>query len=101
MKFFCLNLIFFNIMLVCSCTVSATGEKSVTERNERLLEVAQKYIIENYPDSVAVLELEPLVSERDEYWEVTYDLPELTLGGAPVLHISKDEFKVIKSYHGQ
>ena len=88
-------------MLMCSCASTETDDKNVAEKDKQLLEIAKQYIIHNYPDSTGVFELKPLISEKNGYWEVTYELPELTLGGVPVIHISKDKLEVIKAFHYQ
>lgn len=100
MKFNYIIILILNILLTCSCNTIAKDEKVINE-NDKILEVAGKYIIQHYPDSADVLKLKPLISDKNEYWEVTYELPELTLGGVPVLYISKDTLEVIKALHYQ
>jgi hypothetical protein len=65
-----------------------------------LLAVAREYIVKQYPSFDAV-GLQPVVSETGNSWEVTYDLPKGTLGGAPIITIDKQTCKVVRAQHSQ
>lgn len=64
------------------------------------LVVAREYIAKRYPTFDAA-GLEPVVSETEKFWEITYELPKGTLGGAPVITIDKQTCKVVRAQHSQ
>lgn len=65
-----------------------------------LLKTAQQFIAERYPDFDAA-GLRPLISDSDTLWELTYELPKGTLGGAPIITIDKRTCKIIRVEHSQ
>jgi len=73
----------------------------MTNIRPRLLDISKKYILKNYPDSTNVFEFNALIEDNTTRWKITYELPELWLGGVPVIFISKDTFQVIEAYHTQ
>ena len=63
--------------------------------------VAKEAVAAARPEWKAETNRKPLVTEtRDEY-VVTYPLPKGSLGGAPVVHLKKENLKVTKLYHTQ
>jgi hypothetical protein len=45
--------------------------------------------------------LKQVISERDDFWELTYELPEGMLGGAPIIIIDKRTCVIIRARHTQ
>jgi len=64
------------------------------------LKVALEYIARRYPnfDSAG---LKRIISERDNLWELTYELPQDTLGGVPIITIDKRSCKIVRAIHTQ
>ena len=64
------------------------------------LKTALEYIAKRYPnfDSAG---LKPVISEQDNLWELTYQLPEDTLGGVPIITIDKRTCTVVHAIHTQ
>lgn len=89
------------VLLLCACFSVANDGKDMTAEQNKLIEIAGEYIQEHFPESQDATQLKPIIYDKTEYWEVTFELPELTLGGVPVVHISKDGLKVIKAFHYQ
>ena len=71
------------------------------ELEKKLLNKAEQYIRKNYPDSINCLNYPLIIQDKNEYFRVTFKLPELTLGGAPVLHFDKKSLEIIEAYHTQ
>lgn len=61
---------------------------------------ADAYIAKHFP-SFDTSGLTPRVSEQDTVWEVTHDLPDGVLGGAPVVAIDKRTCMVVRAWHTQ
>jgi len=83
------------------CPLFVVGSDDDVVNREELLAITRNYVMEKFPRSVSSLELPMIVCDHDDYWEVTFKLPDQTLGGVPVVHISKDSKAVIKGYHTQ
>ena len=97
LKFFILS-----FLLVNYCSFAETKNNDTTEIHKRLLGIAEQYILHNYPGSSSVeRKLKPVILEKNRHWVITFELPELAIGGVPFIHISKDDLKVIKAYHTQ
>ena len=62
--------------------------------------IAKAHIARHFP-SFDGSGLRLLVSERDDVWEIAYDLPDGTLGGAPVVTIEKRTCAVVRLRHTQ
>ena len=65
-----------------------------------MLRLAREYISKRYP-SFDAAGLEPIISESENLWELTYELPRGTLGGAPIITVDKRTCKVIRAQHSQ
>ncbi len=66
-----------------------------------LVAIARSHLEKDRPEWANVEHLQPRIVEHDHDWEVTWDLPSGTLGGTPVVHISKETLEVIRAYHTQ
>lgn len=64
------------------------------------LRVAQEYNAKRYP-SFDPAGQTLVISETGNLWELTYELPKGTLGGAPVITIDKRTCKVVRAQHSQ
>lgn len=69
--------------------------------NEELIQRAKEAIIVAHPEWQSELSLPPVVEDKGAYWEVSFELPELTLGGVPVVEIEKHSMKIARVYHTQ
>jgi hypothetical protein len=78
---------------------SAFADNSSADRCT-ILRVAERYIAKAYP-SFDGLALKPIIVDKKNTWEVTYELPENTLGGTPVVVIDKSTLNVVDAYSYQ
>jgi len=62
--------------------------------------VAERHIAVRYPEFDSVKN-SPLVEDKEQTWQVRYELPKGTLGGTPVVIIEKGTLKVLRSFHEQ
>lgn len=64
------------------------------------LKIALEYIAKRYPhfDPAG---LKQIISEQDNFWELTYELPEDMLGGVPIITIDKRTCTIIRAIHTQ
>jgi hypothetical protein len=64
------------------------------------LKIALEYIAKRYPlfDPAG---LKQVISEQDNLWELTYELPEGMLGGAPIITIDKRTCTIVRARHTQ
>jgi len=74
----------------------ANEERAMCAEREKLLAIAAEYIKKTFPHSADVLQLETVVLDAGNSWEVTYELPPMTAGGTPVITIDKKTCQVIK-----
>ncbi|SRR5260221_3255295 len=95
------------LILVAQCTllfVSCTTKKQtqfMPMPKEQLLSITKEYLVSHHPAWTKSLNLPAAFSDHGDYWEVTFELPEGTLGGTPVVQIRKQTYEVIKAYHTQ
>lgn len=68
---------------------------------QKIITIVKAHVKEHFPQSVTDLELRPIFTDRSTYWEVSFELPEFTLGGTPVVWVDKETHKVVKSFHTQ
>jgi hypothetical protein len=61
-----------------------------------LLQIAEAYIAKRYPFFVQT-GTTPVISDKGGLWEVTYELPEGMLGGAPIISIDKRTCMVVRA----
>ncbi len=69
--------------------------------NEELINLARLFIADKHPEWKSELSHAPVVEDKGLYWEISFELPELTLGGVPVVEIDKTSKKVTRAYHTQ
>jgi hypothetical protein len=64
------------------------------------IRAAQEYISKQYPlFDPAGKKL--VLSEAEDWWQVTYELPSGMLGGAPIITIDKRNCRIIRAEHTQ
>lgn len=83
--------------LATACSMAA--EKPMTTESE-LVAIAGEYVATHYPDFDSS-RTKPVVKDLGSKWEVSYVLPQDTLGGTPVVEIDKGSSKVLRAYHTQ
>ncbi|HEY1270218.1 MAG TPA: NTF2 fold immunity protein [Candidatus Binatia bacterium] len=66
---------------------------------EKALKIGREYIETHYSFDKRGTKL--VINDLGDSWQVTYQLPENTAGGAPVAVIDKKTLKVIRSFHAQ
>lgn len=76
-------------------------ERHVCTEIERILVIAADRVRQIFPFSDAPDKLKPIVKDKGESWEVSYQLPDGFIGGTPVVEIRKDTCEVINAYHEQ
>ena len=69
--------------------------------NEKLIALAKSFILENRSEWKSELSLPAKVEDKGAHWEVSFELPDFTLGGTPVIEIDKTSNTVTKAYHTQ
>ncbi len=68
---------------------------------EAAFKVAADYIRIVRPAWKEALSLPHEVTDKGDYWLVTFVLPEDQIGGVPVLHVDKKDNLVVKAFHEQ
>jgi hypothetical protein len=92
---FTLILIWFAVI---AC-VSARAEQMTTQE-KAALRIGEKFIAGHYAD-FDKRNKKLVVKDEGDHWEVTYELPEDMIGGAPVVIIDKRTMQVIRSFRTQ
>ncbi len=69
--------------------------------HEQLIDLAKVFIAEKHPEWQSELSYQPIVEDKGAHWEISFELPELTLGGVPVVEIDKALKRVTQAYHTQ
>jgi hypothetical protein len=64
------------------------------------LRIAKDHIGRKFP-SFDPTGLTPVISESENLWELSYELPKGTLGGVPVITIDKRSCMVVRAHHSQ
>ena len=80
------------------------GESLQRDRDtskEAAFHVAADYIRNVRPAWKEALSLPHEVTDKGDYWLVTFVLPEGQLGGVPILHVDKKDHVVVKAFHEQ
>jgi len=99
----CKDLYRFVLGLIFGITVMACGslrQEQMTAKQKEAIIIGERFIAEHHADFDKNRKKLVLYDEGD-HWEVTYELPENMVGGAPVVVIDKQTMKVITSYRTQ
>lgn len=91
----------FSCLLVAVVLMGCEYREHQDMNKEQIFKVVEEHIKERFPRSVDVLDRKSIWIETETYWEVTFEMPELTLGGVPIVRVSKDSGEVIYSIHTQ
>jgi len=90
--------------LVCCSAIGCGTQPKQPEpvSDAKLVQIAEQHIAQNFPTwPTDHRELAPAVTDKGDYWEVTYLMPKERIGGVPVVHIDKKTLQVIEAYHTQ
>lgn len=88
------------IFLYFNSNYAGACEDSMCAQKDTIMRVAEGYIATHYPDFDGS-NFKSIIQDKEDIWEVTYELPELTLGGVPVILIDKKTMEVVSGYHTQ
>ena len=77
-----------------------TMERSMDTIEQSLISAAEQAIISRWPDFQKEGK-KPILTDKGEYWEYTYELPAHMLGGAPVVIIDKKTKSISRIYRTQ
>jgi hypothetical protein len=84
------------------CSHMQLDSKSGGISKNELVQIARQYLNDKRPGWFdEVLMLPPAVTEHQDYWEVSFDLPSNMKGGTPVVDIDKKSRVVIDAYYGK
>lgn len=72
----------------------------MTSAEQIAISIAESFVTSKYPDFDKSRK-KVVISTSGDQWEVTYELPDDMLGGAPVVFIDKLTGKVTRSYRTQ
>ena len=89
------------MVILTSCDSHHTNTKSMSNSREELLKITRDYLQKEQPTWVKSLDLPPIITEHQDYWEVSFKLPDDMIGGVPVVEVDKASFRVRKAYHTQ
>lgn len=95
------------VVLMISCAaLSYVGCRRSTHDDHRMtqeeaFQIAVQCLKDVRPQWTDALSLPREVTDHGDYWLVTFVLPENTVGGTPVIHVDKQQRKVVKAYHEQ
>ncbi len=75
-------------------------EATVNADRDKAIAAGRDYVRKKFPDFVEDRKT-PVVTDKGDSWEFTYELPADMLGGAPVVVLSKADLSVVKAYRTQ
>jgi hypothetical protein len=89
----------------CGSTVSASKNEaketaSMDDGRDKAIAAGREFVKLRYPDFVEDRKT-PIVTDKGETWEFTYELPDDMLGGAPVVIFNKADLSVKESFRTQ
>ena len=82
---------------VTAATFYLTGDFVMSQPRCDAARIAEEYIAKKYP-FFDPNQMKLVISESENHWEVTYQLPENMLGGAPVIAIDKRTCAVVRAH---
>lgn len=88
------------VVLVAAGAYAVTTRAIASDSKCDVVRIARDFIAERYP-SFDASGLKPIVAERGNEWELTFELPNHMLGGVPVVTIDKRTCKVVRAFHTQ
>lgn len=89
-------------MLCGIANLTSTGLRAdeMTGTEKRAQHLAEKFVAEKYPD-FDKRNKKPFLTDLDDRWEFTYELPDDMIGGAPVVVIDKQAMRIVHTYRTQ
>ena len=75
-------------------------ERSMNTAEQSLISAAEQAVIAKFPDFKTEGK-KPVLQDRGDHWEFTYELPPTMLGGAPVVVIDKKTNSISHIYRTQ
>ena len=89
------------VAVLLALTASAFMVKqAMSDSKCDVVRIARNFIAERYP-SFDASGLKPIVVERGNEWELTFELSNDMLGGVPIVTIDKRTCKVVRAVHTQ
>jgi hypothetical protein len=84
--------------MIAAATLQLTVNQTMAQSKCDALKIALEYIATRYPhfDPGG---LKQVISERDNLWELTYELPADTLGGVPIVTIDTRTCTIVRAVH--
>jgi hypothetical protein len=81
-------------------SLELTASQSMSQHQCDMSKLAREYIEKRFPffDPSG---LKPIISETENLWELTYELPRGMLGGVPIITIDKRSCLVVRAEHSQ
>ena len=79
---------------------AGSGSAQMGAGEKAALEIGEKYVASNFADYDKSRK-KPVVRDRGEHWEFTYELPIDMLGGSPHVIIDKKTMQVVRAYRTQ
>ena len=92
------------LVCVLHAGTASAGEKAIGCRDStpsEIFEIAADYLRGTRPDRDDYRKLPPVLNDRGESWEVTYELPPGTLGGTSAVLINKGTCRPTKAFSYQ
>lgn len=89
--------LFSGLALVACMSLRA---EQMTAKEKEALRIGEKYISVHYTD-FDQRNKDIVIKDAGDRWEVTYELPEDMIGGAPVVIIDKRTMEVVNSFRTQ
>jgi hypothetical protein len=89
----------------CGSTVGASKSEakevsSMEDGRDKAIAAGREFVKLRYPDFVEGRKT-PIVTDKGDTWEFTYELPDDMLGGAPVVIFNKADLSVKEAYRTQ
>ena len=88
------------IALTIIAILTSTTGKAMPKPKCDMLKIAEEYLSQRFP-SFDPAGFKRVITEKGNLWQLTYDVPENTLGGVPIVTIDKRTCKVVRAVHTQ
>jgi hypothetical protein len=79
---------------------SKGAQSSTTDTERAIAQIAKEHVAVRFP-TFDTNKNPVVVRDKEDFWEVEYELPKDTIGGTPVVIIDKATQKIIRSFHTQ
>src|SRR5205823_8048683 len=85
-----------SVRMAVAATLQLMVNQAMSQPTCDIVKLAEEYIAKQYP-SFDPTGMKPVVSETMALWEVTYELPQDMLGGAPIISIDKRTCTIVRA----